>query len=77
MLARLRVAAILLLAAGVAAVGWFFAFASRELEPPRPGYEFTVKAGMSLRARSRRLAEDGLLPEAHSFWILARRKRSF
>ena len=72
MLARLKAAAILLLTAALAALGWLHAFANRPLEPPRPGYEFTVKSGASLRTLARRLADDGLLPEAQSFWILGR-----
>ena len=72
MLARLRVFLVLVLTVAVVAVAWLFAFASRALEPPRTEYEFTVKNGMSLRALSRRLADEGLLPEAHSFWILGR-----
>jgi len=60
------------LAGTLAAAAYLYLFASRPLEPPRPGYEFTVKAGAPLRALSRRLADDGLLPEAHAFWILGR-----
>lgn len=72
MLRRLKVLALLLVTAAVAAVAWLFAFSATTLEAPRPGYEFTVKSGASLRTLSRRLADDGLLPEAHSFWILGR-----
>jgi UPF0755 protein len=72
MLRRLKVLALLLVTAGVAAAAWVFTFASMSLEPPRPGYEFTVKSGASLRSLSRRLADEALLPEAHTFWILGR-----
>jgi UPF0755 protein len=56
----------------IAAAAWLYAFASNTLEPPQVAYEFTVKNGASLRTVSRKLADDGLLPEAHSFWILGR-----
>lgn len=72
MLRKLKIAGLLALGAAVAAGGWLYAFASRTLEPPRPDYEFTVKSGASLRTLSRRLADDGLLPEAQSFWVLGR-----
>ncbi|APV51037.1 aminodeoxychorismate lyase [Betaproteobacteria bacterium GR16-43] len=69
---RLKLFALFLVTALVAVAGWFAAFASRELEPPVPGYEFTVKPGASLRTLSHRLAQDGLLSESQSFWILGR-----
>ena len=72
MLRRLRNLVLLLVVAGAAAVAWLFAFSSMSLQPPRPAYEFTVKSGASLRSLSRRLSDEGLLTEPHSFWILGR-----
>ncbi len=72
MRAKLRILLVLLVFGVVAAIAWIFAFASMGLDPPRAGYEFTVKSGASLRSLARRLADDGLLHEAHSFWILGR-----
>lgn len=72
MLRKLKVVVLLLVGLAVAAAGWLFAFSSRPLEPPKPDYEFTVKSGASLRTLSRRLADEGLLPDAQSFWILGR-----
>ncbi len=59
-------------AAALAAAGWFAWFASRPLEPPRVPYDFTVKPGTSLKSLARTLADQGLLAEPHSFWILGR-----
>jgi len=72
MLRSLKVGALLVVAAVVVVAAWLFAFSVRALDPPREGYEFTVKAGASLRTLSRRLADEGLMPDAHSFWILGR-----
>jgi UPF0755 protein len=72
MLRRLKWLLALALAGLLGVAGWLYLFASRPLDPPRPDYEFTVKSGASLRALSRRLADEGLLPEANSFWVLGR-----
>jgi UPF0755 protein len=72
MLRAIKYALLLALVAAIAAAAWLYAFASSTLDPPQVAYEFTVKNGASLRAVSRKLADDGLLPEAHSFWILGR-----
>jgi len=69
---ELKAVILLALAALLAAATWLAVFASRNLEPPVPGFEFNVRPGASLRAVSRRLSDEGLLPDSHSFWILAR-----
>jgi UPF0755 protein len=68
--ARLGVAAVL--AAAVAAAAWTALFCLRPLEPPRIPFDFTVKSGASLKSVARNLADEGLLPEAQTFWILGR-----
>jgi UPF0755 protein len=72
MLDKLRLAFLGLLVAGVCALAWLAAFSVRTLEPPRAPFDFTVKSGASLKSVARNLADEGLLAEPHSFWILAR-----
>jgi UPF0755 protein len=72
MLRAVKYLVLLVLLAGAAAAAWLYAFSSMALDPPQAAYEFTVKNGASLRAVSRRLSDEGLLPDAHSFWILGR-----
>jgi UPF0755 protein len=64
----------LLAAAGatLAALAWAAWFCLRPLEPPRLPFDFTVKSGASLKGVARSLADEGLLPEPHAFWILGR-----
>ena len=45
---------------------------SRPLPLPRQPFDFTVKPGASLKAVSKRLFDDGLLPEPYGFWLLGR-----
>ncbi|MGE0357816.1 MAG: endolytic transglycosylase MltG [Burkholderiales bacterium] len=59
-------------AALLAATAWTAWFCLRPLEPPRVPFDFTVKGGASLKTVARNLAEEGLLDEPHSFWILGR-----
>ncbi len=60
------------LALAVLALAWAIAFCVRPLEPPRVPFDFTVKAGASLKGVARQLADEGLLPEATTFWVLGR-----
>jgi UPF0755 protein len=69
---KLKVLILLVLASLLGAATWLAVFASKPLQPPAPGYEFNVRPGASLRGVSRRLSDEGLLPDANSFWILAR-----
>ena len=69
---KLKVLILLVLASLLGAATWLAVFASKPLQPPVPGYEFNVRPGASLRGVSRRLSDEGLLPDANSFWILAR-----
>lgn len=62
----------LLFAAGCAALAWATWFCLNPLEPPRIPFDFTVKSGASLKSVARNLADEGLLPEAQSFWLLGR-----
>ena len=67
---KLFAAALLIVA--VAAGGWLAWFALHPFDPPRAPFDFTVRTGAGLKAVSRQLAADGLLPEGESLWILAR-----
>ncbi|QJR15204.1 endolytic transglycosylase MltG [Usitatibacter palustris] len=69
---RLSAFALLLLAAAVATGAWMVAFTNMSLDLPRTPFEFTVKSGSSLRTVARTLSDEGLLPEAQTFWILGR-----
>jgi UPF0755 protein len=62
---------IALMVAGVAAA-WLHSFANTPLLLPSTPFEFTVKSGASLKSLARQLTEAGLLPEAHSFWLVGR-----
>jgi peptidoglycan lytic transglycosylase G len=66
-----RVFLVALLAAVVAA-GWLGWLATQPRPLPRQPLDFTVKTGSGLKSVSRQLADEGLFPDAHSFWILAR-----
>jgi UPF0755 protein len=58
--------------AALAALAWVAWFCLHPLEPPRAPFDFTVKGGASLKSVARNLADEGLLPEAQTFWILGR-----
>lgn len=58
--------------AGCAVLAWGTWFCLNPLEPPRIPFDFTVKSGTSLKSVARNLADEGLLPEAQSFWLLGR-----
>jgi UPF0755 protein len=68
-LRRIFVLGVLLAAA---AAGWLAWFATHPFTPPRAPFDFTVRTGAGLKAVSRQLAAEGLLPEGESLWILAR-----
>ncbi|HXN16176.1 MAG TPA: endolytic transglycosylase MltG, partial [Usitatibacter sp.] len=68
----LNKAALALTLGAALAAAWFAYFSSHPLTLPATPYEFEVKPGASLKTLSRSLADEGLLPEAHSFWILGR-----
>ena len=67
-----RLALVAALGAAMAALAWAAWFCLRPLEPPRVPFDFTVKSGASLKSVARKLADDGLLPEPYSFWLLGR-----
>ncbi|MEO5692102.1 MAG: endolytic transglycosylase MltG [Usitatibacter sp.] len=66
---RLFVLAVLV---ALGAAGWLYWFATHPLELPRTPFEFTVRAGASVKSLSRQLAGEGLLPEPNGFWLVAR-----
>ena len=58
--------------AALAAGGWLAWFATQPRPLPRTPLDFTVKTGSGVKAVSRQLAEEGVLPDEHSLWVLAR-----
>jgi UPF0755 protein len=67
-----RLVGALLVLALVAAAGWTYLFVTRPLELPRTPFDFTVKRGASLNTVARLLADEGLLAEPHTFWMMGR-----
>lgn len=68
----LRKLTLLAILAATIAGGWLYHFANRPLTLPRAPFDFTVRSGASVKSLSRQLADDGLLAESQSFWVLAR-----
>ena len=68
----LRLLMLLAVLAAVAAAGWLYFFATRPVNLPHAPYEFNVRTGAGLKAVSRQLADAGLFPDEHSFWLMAR-----
>ena len=68
----LRNLVLLVVLAAVLAGGWMYRFSTRALDPPQAPFEFTVRSGASVRSLARQLADQRLLAEPHSFWVLAR-----
>ena len=64
--------AALVLVAGAASGAWLYWFVHTEVSLPRVPYEFTVHPGASLKSVSRGLAQDGVIPEPYTFWLLGR-----
>ena len=63
-------AAALIAAASLA--GAFYWFATSPLALPAIPYEFTVHSGSGIKTLARQLANEGVLPDPHSLWVLAR-----
>lgn len=68
----LRLLLLLAVLAAAAAAAWLAWFASRPVPLPQVPFEFTVRPGSGLKTISRQLAEAGVFPDEHSFWVLAR-----
>ena len=51
---------------------WLAYFVATPITPPALPYEFTVHSGWGLKAVGRHLANEGLLAEPHSLWIVGR-----
>jgi UPF0755 protein len=71
----MRALKVLLLAAVGAALGiagWLWWFATHPVDLPATPFEFTVHSGATVKSVSHQLAQQGLLPEAQSLWIVAR-----
>jgi len=64
--------AALILAGGAAAGAWVYYFTHAPVRLPATPYEFTVHPGASLKSVARQLAQDGVLAEPYTFWLLGR-----
>ena len=53
-------------------MAWLAYFALTPMALPATPYEFTVNSGSGLKAVARQLANDGVLAEPESLWIVAR-----
>lgn len=58
--------------AGAALAGWVAYFAYTPVTLPATPYDFTVRPGSGLKAVARQLANDGVLLEGETFWIVGR-----
>ena len=63
---------LLAFAAALAAGGWLAYFALHPLELPRTPYELSVRQGTGVKAVARRLADDAVVADPYTFWVLAR-----
>ncbi len=63
---------LLAILAALAAGGWLAWVATQPRALPRAPFDFTVKTGSGLKTVSKQLADEGVLPDPHSLWILAR-----
>jgi len=72
MLAAIRRLVVLASLAALAAACWISFFSMFPLVPPRVPFDFTVRSGANLKSVSAQLAEEGLFPDRHTFWILGR-----
>jgi UPF0755 protein len=68
----LRRLLLLALLAATLAGGWLYHFSTSLVTLPREPYEFTVRSGSSLKGIARQLANDGVLREGQTLWILGR-----
>ena len=67
-----RTIALLGIVVGLALAGWIAYFLATPLALPATPFDFRVKSGSSLKALSRQLWEQDLLPDPHTFWIVGR-----
>jgi UPF0755 protein len=72
MVAKLRALLLLILFAALAAFGWLYHFANKELSLPESPFRFTLKAGSTMKSVARQLTESELLAEPWTFVALAR-----
>ncbi len=71
MVAKLRLLVVLLMAAALAGAAWLYYFAHQELTLPNEPFQFTVKAGSTMKMVARQLARAQLLNDPWSFVALA------
>jgi len=54
------------------AAGWIYWFSTTPVRLPATPYDFTVRTGASLKSVAQQLANDGVLLEGQSLWLLGR-----
>lgn len=64
--------AMLPLACGAVAAGWFAYYAYRPLQPAQTPLQFSLKAGSSLKSAAQQMANAGVLDDPAQFVMLAR-----
>ena len=72
MVAKLRALLLFILFAVLAAAGWLYHFANKELSLPESPFRFSLKAGSTVKTVARQLTSSDLLSEPWSFVALAR-----
>ncbi len=72
MVAKLRALLLTLLVAGLAAFGWLYYFANKELSLPESPFRFNLKAGSTMKSVANQLTDSQLLSEPWTFVALAR-----
>ncbi|MDQ3260316.1 MAG: endolytic transglycosylase MltG [Pseudomonadota bacterium] len=72
MLAKLYALLLIILFLAVAAFGWLYYFANKELALPQSPFRFSLKAGSTMKTVARQLTDSNLLSEPWTFVSLAR-----
>ncbi len=72
MLAKLYSLLLIILFLAVAAFGWLYYFANKELALPQSPFRFSLKAGSTMKTVARQLTDSNLLSEPWTFVSLAR-----
>jgi len=72
MLGKLYALLLIILFLAVAAFGWLYYFANKELALPQSPFRFSLKAGSTMKTVARQLTDSNLLSEPWTFVSLAR-----
>jgi UPF0755 protein len=72
MFAKLYALLLIILFLAVAAFGWLYHFANKELALPESPFRFSLKAGSTMKTVASQLTDSNLLSEPWTFVTLAR-----